>query len=1311
MPDYNLSGLSTRSFEQLIQALSIKLFGPGVVVFGDGPDGGREATIEGPMNYAPKGERWSGYLVVQAKFRQRTEGTAKDVAWALDQLASELKKFATRTRKLRKPEYYLFATNVILTPTHKSGGKDRAYATIRKYRKRFPLKDFDIWDYDKLRVYLDDSEEIRHAYAAWITPGDVLAEVMSWLRPQQPDFEKVLANFLQKEMLADQYANLEQAGHSLQDRIPLATVFVDLPASNERANEPPEEDRKPLNGFVSEVLSQAGNRFDSETLSTLTSRESRAKDLPSPGGGKFVLIGGPGQGKTTICQFMCQLFRAAILRKKQQRTLADDIKACLKEIDQQCASEDICLPAVRRFPIRIALSEFAKALASTDPDSPKTLLGFISGRIKRRTDQSISKSDLHRLFETFPWLLILDGLDEVPASSNRSDVLNAIRDFWVDVAESNADVLVIATTRPQGYSEDFSPSQFEHKWLVPLSPKRALHYSDRLVRVRYRLEQDRQHKVLERLRRACQQAATARLMRSPLQVTIMAALVDRVGQPPQERWSLFRQYYDVIYEREMERDILPAKILREYKPDVDSIHARVGLMLQVESERAGMTDARLSLDRFADIVEDRLTEEGHQGRPLEDLRRQIMEAAAARLVFLVGVEEGKVGFEIRSLQEFMAAEGLTQGADDELRARLRAIAPVANWRNVFLFGAGKCFAERQHLRDTIHTICVEINDDPDPSLKAARMGSQLALDLLEDGPARRQPRYAHCLLRLAMRLLDLPADDYSSRLAALYSPELEALYRDELENRLSQGPHHKTLGAWGCLFYLMDRGVSWAASLADKFWPNDEQHLSDLLQVGAPCESALTRLVDLIPQQSPYRVRRLLYEAFPPAILRIGDSFSWLSALTGVLQTVERYEARFPLTVGHSGWLRLRLGRRLGMGEPIEESLEGMPTASPEWSTLLAGDRSGRSPGANELARQLDFLSAQSSSVPHYPWSIPWPLAACVQAARSGSSLDALAARASRGELGDLAIWLEAEARWAQKGVSAADLIHMTDARWPFDSSIAQIGFPLGVADLELIGLWPEIEALLGIYDGPIEARARSVVANWIGDAASYTGRPTISGHLMERLRPILVTRYDGELLPLSALVSLFPDGFDEEWADDMDRVATRSFVYGSRYSPPNERFLQSAVRAFLNAPRRIGMLRILAETAEEMLFDGLSAVPPELLAPGQFAESRDKVRAICLRLARGVRDDSELRELAEVLATLPGIGEFLLRPVLEIVRVWPIPAGASETLVLQLLGKMPPEKWENAQMLLDFLNNLLRRRTSGLEDASVWSNLKLPRL
>jgi hypothetical protein len=47
------------------------------------------------------------------------------------------------------------------------------------------------------------------------------------------DANEVMANFLQKELLHDQYVNLEQSGHVGEaDDISLAKVFVDLPASD-----------------------------------------------------------------------------------------------------------------------------------------------------------------------------------------------------------------------------------------------------------------------------------------------------------------------------------------------------------------------------------------------------------------------------------------------------------------------------------------------------------------------------------------------------------------------------------------------------------------------------------------------------------------------------------------------------------------------------------------------------------------------------------------------------------------------------------------------------------------------------------------------------------------------------------------------------------------------------------------------------------------------------------------------------------------------------------------------------------------------
>lgn len=45
--DYDLNRLGPREFEHLVQALALKHLGNGVQVFGDGPDGSREAAFDG----------------------------------------------------------------------------------------------------------------------------------------------------------------------------------------------------------------------------------------------------------------------------------------------------------------------------------------------------------------------------------------------------------------------------------------------------------------------------------------------------------------------------------------------------------------------------------------------------------------------------------------------------------------------------------------------------------------------------------------------------------------------------------------------------------------------------------------------------------------------------------------------------------------------------------------------------------------------------------------------------------------------------------------------------------------------------------------------------------------------------------------------------------------------------------------------------------------------------------------------------------------------------------------------------------------
>jgi hypothetical protein len=80
MMQYDFSRFSAGSFEALIQALCQKILGSGTVVFGPGPDGGRDATFDGEVPYPSTSDRWKGYIVIQAKCRERPRGDASDAS-------------------------------------------------------------------------------------------------------------------------------------------------------------------------------------------------------------------------------------------------------------------------------------------------------------------------------------------------------------------------------------------------------------------------------------------------------------------------------------------------------------------------------------------------------------------------------------------------------------------------------------------------------------------------------------------------------------------------------------------------------------------------------------------------------------------------------------------------------------------------------------------------------------------------------------------------------------------------------------------------------------------------------------------------------------------------------------------------------------------------------------------------------------------------------------------------------------------------------------------------------------------------------
>ncbi|WP_461033492.1 tetratricopeptide repeat protein [Streptomyces mayteni] len=187
MTDYALTNLGPHRFEELSQALALRVLGPSVEIFGDGPDGGREASFHGLSSFPSPDDPWSGYGVLQAKFRKRPEEPANNARWLIRHITAELGAWAdpdsNRVRKGRVPDYLLITSNVVLSSAPGSGGIDRVKAELQEHARalHLPLKGLEIWHFDKICRLLDDSKDVRHANADAVLSGDVLGRLYEFV--------------------------------------------------------------------------------------------------------------------------------------------------------------------------------------------------------------------------------------------------------------------------------------------------------------------------------------------------------------------------------------------------------------------------------------------------------------------------------------------------------------------------------------------------------------------------------------------------------------------------------------------------------------------------------------------------------------------------------------------------------------------------------------------------------------------------------------------------------------------------------------------------------------------------------------------------------------------------------------------------------------------------------------------------------------------------------------------------------------------------------------------------------------------------
>lgn len=872
------------------------------------------------------------------------------------------------------------------------------------------------------------------------TGKDALSKAAAKAGLSQEEFEAV-RDWLAEQLKANAYAKLGQGGHT-NNEIDLQQVFVDLPVENDpnrgahssisrarflkqfQAADALQLSRKNDNGqFI--IHCEKIEVTDNELIEILQDESSDDRRFNAT-----VLIGGPGQGKSTLGQIACQLNRAALLkplRKQLANPALDNFLSCFSAASNDADDQGLSLPSQPFLPLQIALPDFTSWLAQPNRlagDDEPVLLQFLA-QLPSATSCNLQAHTLLNLMAYLPVLLVLDGFDEVGASDDRANVVSAAKELLHALAERNARVKILATTRPQGYAGEMAHIGIAvmERVLVPLEPKEAMAYAHKLITAKIPGHDERE-KVFSRLQEAAEDASAGRLLTTPLQVTILAALVQQLGRAPRERWTLFLRYFSYTYEREIERGTYASALLAEQRGRIEKIHRQVALLLQLEAEGAGGAAARMTRPQLEDVISAVLAEEEVGAQESEQLVRDISKAVQQRLVFLVEQEEGKIGFDIRSLQEFMAAWALSSGREADVMERVRQIAAAPMFRNVLLFIASRWFSGGSPLREfLLKQICDDL-DTVDAAGRQSLAGALLALEIMEEGAALSQPRYAKLLMARACILLQLPPHKEHVRLTAILTSENVMVLQEAITLAISsvtnvQQFHSQT--AWICLFALINKDVQWAQELAEQYWPLLPEP-NTMLGHCRRLSIAISHWLAMKMKQSAELFYPENFIDFASQGNRQPSSVFWLHG--SYVNTANRSSVqlqvllRFPTCANDHG-----------LRKPVSV------TEVSAWRSWIAAATFSNQPSAEKLA---DALQAIAESLPQSRWpalqdKFAWPLAVCLCAANSATDLLAYAKLARAGALGEITDWRQAEKKW-EEGINLHAALQHPTALWTIES-------------------------------------------------------------------------------------------------------------------------------------------------------------------------------------------------------------------------------------------------------------------------------------
>lgn len=728
---YDYEALNDETFQKLAQALVIAQHPNAQALPVGQPDGGRDAFLDRSLGGSRE------LTIFQVKFTKHPQ--EKDEREKILEVIN-LEKNKVKKLVERGATEYILVTNVQGTAHLSAGSIDRARTALSEAFK-IPSQ---VWWRDDLDRRIDNAANVKWSYPEILRAVDILQ-----LLVQTNDSDSVPAAvvnaFLAHQYLADRDVKFKQV--ELSQR--LTDLFVDLPLRRSRSIERvgrrlpspfQSENETALAGYVRLLDTNDELDFEEEFASNRVSAAA-AFFLNMPLGrnvARFVVEGAPGQGKSTVTQYLCQANRLRLLNKPELQSLPERHREAPIRIPFRADLRDFAAWVSGRHPFTRSDAAFVP------PEGRRSLESFLAMQVSFFSGGlDLTQDKLVGFLSRAHSVIVLDGFDEVADIDTRRLVVEEIRQATERLDQRVLSLQVLVTSRPAAFanSPGFPDDEWTHLELADLRRADINAYRDKWI-LAQRLETSDAQIVSETLAQKLEQPHLRDLARNPMQLAILLQLIHVQGSAlPDKRTTLYEKYMELFFNRESEK----SAVVRDNRDLLMAIHGYLAWILQIQAERGG-GQGSIPSDELRAMIYGYLQAEEYDTGLADVLLRGMVE----RVVALVARVEGMYEFEVQPLREYFAGKYLYEtspysppgnekaGTRPE---RFEALAKSMYWTNVTRFFCG--FYDKGELPALVDGI-EHLSEEE--GFRFTNIPRRLAMMLLSDWVFSQSPRAVRRLI-------------------------------------------------------------------------------------------------------------------------------------------------------------------------------------------------------------------------------------------------------------------------------------------------------------------------------------------------------------------------------------------------------------------------------------------------------------------------------------------------------------------------------------------------------------------------------------